>query len=208
MRKTVLLLTICVLAPTPAWADCAGEIGALFDGGAWDPFARENRRETTILRKPDGTDTQTSDVLWDGPFRSINCTANGCFMAIGVASWTGPSFDGPWSRSNNTGTHDPEEFVRGTNQRLAASVSDVECLGEVKLGEQTTQLYQFFSKPEPNEYGSWWGGNYSVWVDQAKNRILKIELADGIASWAPEATQDVQVTTIEYDHTIEIPTPE
>ncbi len=208
MRGLLFLLATSVLAPAPAWADCATEIGALFEGGAWDPFARENRRETTILRKPDGTETQTSDVLWDGPLRSINCSANGCFMAIGVAAWTGPSFEGPWTRSTDTGTHDPEEFVRGTNQRLADSVSAVECLGEVMLGEQSSQLYRFFSKPEPNDYGSWWGGRYSVWVDQPNNRILQIELADGIASWAPEPSKDVQITTIEYDQAIKIPTPE
>ena len=139
-------------------SDCVEEIGALFDGGAWDPFARENRREITIIRHPDGTETPLADVLWDGPIRSINCTPSGCFMAIGNASWKGTAFDGPWTRSNDINNIDPEEFVRATNGRLAASVS---------------------------EHGSWWGGRYSVWVDPDANRLLRIELADGISSWAP-----------------------
>lgn len=129
-------------------------------------------------------------------------------MGIGSASWQGPSFDGPWTRSNDTGISDPEEFVRATNERLAGSVLEEECLGETQLDGKSAQLYRFLSKPEPNEYGSWWGGRYSVWVDAQASRILRIELAEGIASWAPTPSEDVQVTTIVYDEAIRIEEPE
>lgn len=209
MRYLTILIFIGLTSTTatPAAADCAAEIGKLFDGGAWDPFTRENRRETTVLRAPDGKQTPSSDVLWDGPFKSINCTPHGCFMAIGNASWKGSSFEGPWTRSGDTGTVDPETFVRGTRDRLAASVTEAECLGMADLDGQGTLLYRFFSQPEPNEYGSWWGGRYSVWVDPENDRLLRIELAEGIASWAPKPSKDVQVTTIVYDDTISIEEP-
>jgi len=209
MRGILFLcfVSLAATAATPAVADCAGEIKTLFQGGAWDPFARENRRETTVIRHPDGLEEPYADVLWDGPIRSINCTPNGCFMAIGNASWQGTSFDGPWTRSNDTRTGDPEEFVRATNDRLAASVSEEECFGETELDGKSAHVYRFMSKPEPNEYGAWWGGRYSVWVDVAAKRILRIELAEGIASWAPTPSNDVQVTTIVYDEAFRVEEP-
>ncbi len=207
MRHIIIICLTLLAAVTPAAADCAAEIDKLFHGGAWDPFTRENRRETTVLRNPDGTENPSSDVLWDGPIRSINCTPHGCIMAIGNASWMGAKSDGPWKRSNDTGTGDPAEFVRATNARLAASVSEPECLGATDLDGQSTFLYRFFSKPEPNEHGSWWGGRYSVWVDPDANRLLRIELAEGIASWAPAPSDSVQVTTIAYDDKIHIQEP-
>ena len=208
MRYIAIFCLLSLAATAPAAANCADEINTLFQGGAWDPFTRGNRRETTIVRGPDGTETASSDVLWDGPIRSINCTPNGCFMAIGNASWTGSSFDGPWTRSNDTGTGNPEEFVRATNARLAASVSEPECLGATDLDGENAVLYRFLSKPEPNEHGSWWGGRYSVWVAPDASRLLRLELAEGIASWAPKPSKDVQVTTIVYDDAIRIEEPE
>lgn len=207
MRNIVILCFAGLAVTTPAAADCAAEINSLFHGGAWDPFERENRRETTIIRHPNGTETPSSDVLWDGPLRSINCTPNGCFMAIGNAFWQGKTFEGPWTRSNDVKNGDPEEFVRATNARLLASVKQPQCLGKTDLDGKSTLHYTFFSKPEPNEHGSWWGGRYSLWLDPDTNRILRIELAEGISSWAPEPSKDVQITTIVVDETIEIKEP-
>jgi hypothetical protein len=205
--RVALLVCLGLTAAIPARADCAAEISGLFEGGAYDPFVRENRRETMLLRHPDGSETQTSDVLWDGPFKSINCMAQGCYMAIGNASWQGSSFDGPWTPSGNTGTVEPETFVRGTRDRLAASITEPECPGRVELNGNEAVLYRFFSKPEPNEYGSWWGGRYSLWVSLDGKRLLRQEIADGIASWAPETSNDLQVVTIIYDSSIRIDEP-
>lgn len=194
-------------ATTPSAAECGAEIGKMFQGGAWDPFVRENRRETTVLRHPDGKETPYSDVLWDGPYKAINCTPHGCILGIGNASWTGASFDGPWTRSNDTGTIEPEKFVRATRDRLAASITEAECLGPTERDGKQALMYRFFSKPRPNEHGSWWGGRYSVWVTRDAKRLLHIEIADGIASWAPKPSKDVQVTRIVYDDKIRINEP-
>lgn len=203
-----LFLSFALLLPVPAVADCAGEIAALFDGGAWDPFTRANRHEVTVARQPDGSETAVSDVLWDGPLKSINCTPNGCYLGIGAETWQGESFDGPWAAMGSTGVEDPEGFVRETRDLLAASVSEPECLGTVSLDGADTLAYRFFSKPEPNRFGSWWGGRYTVWLTPDAERILRIELAEGIASWAPDPSPAVHVTTVTDDETIAISAPE
>ena len=51
---------------------------------------------------------------------------------------------------------DPEAFARGTRDRLAASVSEPECLGASEIDGKSAVQYRFFSKPEPNEHGSSW----------------------------------------------------
>lgn len=210
MRHVLMIcLAFLVMPVSGATADdCSAEIKSLFQGGPWDPWVVGNRRTTTVDLHPDGTTSPKSDVLWDGPFRSINCTPNGCFMGIKNASWNGSSFDGPWTRSNDKGIEDFEAFVRGTSDRLAESVTEAECLGETDLDGKSATLYRFFAKSEPNEYGSWWGGRYSYWVDAATNRVVRMELADGIASWAPEPSKDVQVTTVVYDDAIRVEAPE
>ncbi len=203
------LAFVCLLAlPLPATADCAGEIAALFDGGAWDPFTRANRREVTVARAPDGSETPVSDVLWDGPLKSINCTPNGCFLAVGAETWRGNSAEGPWTSMGSTGVEDPEGFVQETNDLLAASVREPECLGTVTLDGTETLAYRFFSKPEPNRFGSWWGGRYTVWLTPDANQILRIELAEGVASWAPDPSEAVQITTVTVDESVSISAPE
>ena len=210
MRQFIVMCLAALVMPVTSAAagDCTAEVKGLFQGGPWDPFVVGNRHEVTVKMHPDGSTTPVADVLWDGPVKSINCTPNGCFMGISNQSWSGTSFEGPWTKSPDMGIEDFEAFVRGTADRLADSVQEAECLGETDLDGATATLYRFLSKPEPNEFGSWWGGRYSFWVDGATGRVVRIELADGIASWAPEPTKDVQVTTVTYDDTIRIEPPE
>ena len=203
-----LALVFALSLPLPAAADCADEIAALFDGGAWDPFARANRHEVTVSRAPDGTETPESEVYWDGPIKSINCTVNGCFLGIGAETWQSDTAEGPWTSIGSTGIEDPEDFARETRDLMAASVAEPECLGAVDLDGTEALAYRFFSKPEPNRFGSWWGGRYTVWLTPDAGRILRIELADGIASWAPDPSPAVQVTVVEDDPTISISAPE
>lgn len=209
MRHFFYVIIAIFITVSPATANCFNEIQSLINDGPWDPFTRDNRREKTLTLHPDGTQQPDSDVLWDGPTKSINCTPNGCFMAIGYTTWSGPSFEGPWTSTPDIdgGGVEPEDFVRKTSKRLAQSVKEPECLGQTELDGKITFSYRFLSKPEPNEHGSWWGGRYTVWVEQKSNRLLRLELADGIASWAPEPSKNIQITTVIYDNTIKIEAP-
>lgn len=203
-----VLVAATFLSPAAARADCAAEIAGLYQGGGLDPFLRPNMRETTVARHPDGSETPVSDVLWDGPVKSINCTPNGCFMAIGSKSWSGAGFDGPWTFSGDMGIADAQAFARATADRFAASVSEAECLGTTELDGRAVRVYRFYSKPEPNEYGSWWGGRHTLWIDADTGLQLRREIAESVASWAPQPSPDVQVSTNAYDPAIAIAAPE
>ena len=148
MRILPVLLAACLpmASPLPAAADCAGEIAALFKGGALDPFVRPNRREVTVSRAEDGTETPLSDVIWDGPTRSVNCYGSGCAMMIGREAWMGQSFDGPWTVAPTQAPEDPEAFARAIADDMAANLSDPVCRGEVDLDGRPARHYSYRTK--------------------------------------------------------------
>lgn len=196
-------------SPLPAVAECAAEVAALFNGGALDPLVRPNRRETTVARQPDGTTTPISDVVWDGPINALNCFTGGCMIIVGAQSWTAPAPEGPWSAGTDPYSGvDPLTFVTATRDRLAASITKPECLGPTDLDGTPTIAYRFFSKLEPNEFGAWWGGTYSYWVDPLAGQAVLIELSEAISSWAPDPSADVQITTISYDDALRVVPPQ
>lgn len=197
------------LSPIAVAADCGAEIAALFQGGALDPLIRPNRRETTIARHPDGSSSPVTDVVWDGPLNSMNCFTGGCMIVVGAKSWSAPAPEGPWVEGMDPFSGvDPLTFVTATRDRLAASVSNPECLGETDLDGTPAIAYRFVSTPEPNEFGAWWGGTYSYWVDPVSGQALRMELSNAISNWAPEPSQDVQVTTIVYDDALRVEPPQ
>ncbi|WP_435257887.1 hypothetical protein ACSBLW_17540 [Thioclava sp. FR2] len=210
MRRTLLLAcsALISLPQSAVAADCLEEIRGLFIGGPMDPFLRPNWHQVTILVHPDGSTSPMSDVLWDGPVKSRNCYPGGCAMSIGSQSWTAPGPDGPWTEGTDPYSGvDPETFARQTTERHAASISAAECLGEVDLDGRPMLAYRFISRTEPNEFGAWWGGDHSLWLDPATHHPVRIELAGFHGSWAPEPSKDLQVTTTEIDETIRLVPP-
>ena len=210
MHKPFLLAFCAFIAlpHTAAGEECLDEIRALYLGGTMDPFVRPNWRQVTILVHPDGTTSPMSDVVWDGPVNSRNCYPGGCAMSIGSQSWTAPGPDGPWIEGTDPYSGvDPKTFARQTTERHAASISEAACLGEVALDGHPMLAYRFTSRTEPNEFGAWWGGEYSLWLDPTTHHPVRIELAGFHGSWAPEPSKDLQVTTVEIDDTIRLVPP-
>jgi len=197
------------LMPGGANADCTAEIAALFDGGPLDPFARPNRREVTLNRAADGSETPHSDVLWDGVERSINCMAHGCTMIIGQEAWMGgTSHDGPWTQAPTQMPDDPADFARITRDDMAANVTEAECLGEIETDAGPRLVYRFRTRTNPNEFDAWFGAFYEVQIIPGENLVAQIELSEEVAHWAPEPSSDVKTTTVTYDDSISIVKPE
>lgn len=208
MRALVLALVLPFALPAAAQADaCRDEIAALFDGGALDPFARPNRREVSVAVHPDGSISPVSDVIWDGVTRSVNCTPAGCAMAIGNRAWSGPGPEGPWTYAGESLSGDIEALTRKVGADMAANLAGAACPGEAIIEGRNLRLYRYRTQTNPNAWGSWWGGLYTAFVDIDSGRLLRLEQAEGVASWAPKPSADVQVTTVTYDETIHIEEP-
>lgn len=199
---------VFLVTPGAALADaCTAEIAALFEGGPLDPFVRPNRVETTVQVAPDGTETPMSVVRWDGPLKSINAVGGTFYMAIGTKAWQGPSLDGPWTFNGIMGDYDPNDVTRNTTRSMAANVTEASCDGAVDLDGTEAVKYSFRTKTDPNQFGSWWGGLYTVYIGAESGQKLREDVAEYIASWAPDPVETVQVTTVVYDDTIEIVEP-
>ena len=205
MRRLVLAFSLALPAlPLPAMSDCAADVAALFHGGPLDPFERPNRRETTIIRAPDGSETAAADVLWDGVTRSINCYPGGCAMMIDREAWMGQNFDGPWTAAPTQAPDDPEAFARAIADDMAANLTEAVCAPDSLLDGRPAAKYIYRTRTSPNEFGSWFGGLYTAWIDAETGRLVRLEETESVASWAPDPAPAVKVTTIRYDETIEI----
>lgn len=207
MRICVPAFAALLALPLPVAADCAAEVAGLFQGGALDPFARPNRHEVTVAIHPDGSQTAVADVLWDGVARSANCTPNGCFLSIDAATWQGEGFAGPWVFVSEMAGYDPEPFTRAMNDSFAANVTEAECQGAGELEGRAVVSYRYRTRTDPNEYGSWFGGLYTAWIEVETGQLMRLAQAEGIASWAPEPSGDLLMTDVVYDPAIRIETP-
>lgn len=207
-RRACLALVALALVPLPAIADCAEEIAALYKGGALDPFVRPNRHEVTKAMNPDGSMSVVSDVLWDGPVRSLNCMNGACYLMIESTMYQSETAEGPWSLSPSTLPEDPAAFVRQIADDHAENVTDAECLGEQDLDGVAVNVYRYRSQTNPNEFGSWFGGLYTQYVSVESGQVVRIELAEEVASWAPEPSEVVKITEVTYDDSIVLDVPE
>lgn len=207
MRRFAPALAFALLWAAPAGADCAGEIAAMFSGGALDPFERPNRREVTLAIGEDGSETPVSDVLWDGPIKSVNCQDNACWMNVANKIWSAPGSEGPWTLSPSQLSDDPAGFVRAMTDDMAANLTDTVCAGEAALEGRQATKYIYRTRTNPNEFGSWWGALYTAFFDIETNQLVRLEEIEAVASWAPEPGPGMKVTTVTYDATISIMPP-
>ena len=209
IEMKVLSISSCVVALAgPAAAECIDEVKALFVGGPIDPFSRPAWRETTVKIAPDGSETHVVDATWQDPTRVLSYSNNMYITAIGPDTWMAQSADGPWTASGAYLPEDVEAFHKFTNETLMRNMTDVECHGTSKLDGQAVVTYSYRTKTDPNEYGSWFGGLHRAFIDVESNLLVRMEVRESVASWAPEKSEDLTVTTLVYDPTIRIERPE
>jgi len=206
MRRLAL---VCALAlPLPAAAECAADVAALFQGGALDPFERPNRREVTTLHSADGPVTQVSDVLWDGVTRSINCTETLCAMQVGTQMWIKPQGTETWMSAPSQLPEDPEAFAQAIVDDMLANLADQDCLGPNLLDGRDVTVFRYRTKTNPNEFGAWFGGLFTVFIAADTGQLVRLEELESVSSFAPEPGLDLRVTTVTYDDSIVISAPE
>lgn len=198
-----------ILTPLSAQADsCRDEIAALYSGGVLDPFARPARREVTMRVMPDGSESLVTDVEWEAVTRSISESGGAFYLVHGRRMWSGPSREGPWTDTGSPLPEDFEEMTREMADQNAANISQAECPGEVEIDGQRRIKYVYRTKTDPNRHGSWFGGLYTAYLDIETGQLMRLEVSETIASWAPDPAPHTDITNVTYDPSIRITAPD
>lgn len=197
---------LALLLAGPATADCADEVAGLYRGGALDPFTRPNRVERVQGLWPDGRIEWAYEITYDGPFRELHCSADGCMLIASEASWQGDGPEGPW-RDRTVWLRDDEraEHLRRETESFATSISRAVCEDGV-LDGRAVRLYRYHGRSQTG-IAAWSEGDYSVWVDSETGWALRVEEANAMRAVAPDPREYLWVTVIENDPGIAISVP-
>lgn len=91
---------------------------------------------------------------------------------------------------------------------MARNLTETACLGPGDLGGQQVVAYRYRTQVAMTAEGAWWGGLYTAYIDPATNRLVRLDSAQRIASWAPEPSSDIEVTTVVQDPGLRIAIPD
>ena len=208
MRHLAILL-LAVLPLAAAADPCQDEVAALYDGGPLDPFAQPPYRYETAVTAADGSLRYEYVTTFDTPLRSMNgMKGQKMYLAIGNRTWEGPGPDGPWTELPSSLPDDMEGFQRRVRDQMAANVADAECLGTVQRDGQDFTAYRFTTRTGPNDDGTFFGGEYTVFVDPATGRLAVQEVRAQVAHYLTEPGTDLSVSVYTYDPSIALAAPE
>ncbi len=213
MTAVAMAMAISLATTLPATADaCKTRIKAMFDGGPLDPFARPPHRLTNTHFDPQGGFVRRFNTVWQTPVRTVSGVEGGGLFAlvIGSESWTGPTLEGPWTKMPNYLPDDHEAFQRAQQAQMVANLSATQCPGLTEIDGTSYDTVSYVTKtdPMPSNNNAWFGAHNTVYIDPQTQRVMRWEMTNFVSSFAPDLNKDRQVQILEYDPTLEIPTPD
>ncbi|WP_420411784.1 hypothetical protein [Roseibium sp.] len=212
MKKMLLALLIIATPQTASAETCHETIAGMFEGGALDPFVRPPHRLTNTVTDAEGNFVRRYLTRWQTPFRSVSGVEGGGLFAlvIDADSWTGPSLDGPWTKSPNSLPADHNDVRKAQHNQEKANLTDGKCLGTVDLDGSNYDVVSYVTKTDPNPKMNdmWFGARHTVYIDPETARVMRWESTDFVSSFAPNMSKEVQVQIFEYDPDLVIPRPE
>jgi hypothetical protein len=213
MRVIFTIFATLLTTANPVAADpCTDEIAAMFLKGSLNAFSRPSNRASRETFAPDGTSQDIFDVIVETPLlMASGVRGSGQFyLSNGNDTYSGPSLEGPWTSIGQMQMADLEAAQRSIAESQAKNVTEAECLGTVELDGQKLINYRFRNLvgPDPIRAESWWGSLDSVFIDPETNLVMRWEMTENIASWAPEVNHDRHVTTYSYEAMAPLVIPE
>jgi hypothetical protein len=208
-RIGIAVLTAAVLAAPAAQADaCREEIAALFAGGPLDPLALTPRVVTAVTVAPDGSQTPLYEAIFESLTRSMNNISGQFYLVDGTRAWTAAAPDGPWTFNGDTIPPDMTERSIAQAQSMVRNLSETECLGPGNLAGQAVIADRCRTKVDPTPEGAWWGALHTTYVDPVTGLVVRQDLAQQTAHYAPEPATTTEVMTYRHDPSIRLPVPD
>jgi len=211
--KFLLAALLIAATPNAVSADtCREQISAMFDGGPLDPFTRQPHRLTNTVSDAEGNFVRRFLTRWQTPERSVSgVEGSGLFaMVIGSDSWTGPTLDGPWTKTPNSLPPNHMDVRRAQHAQEKANLTDTACPGLSKLDGREYEVVTYATKTDPNPdmQDMWFGGRHTVYIDPETRRVMRWESTGFSSSFAPALSKEVQVQVFDYDPDLVIPMPQ
>ena len=91
-----------------------------------DVFKRPPHRTEMYVFSPDGAQLRIVDTLWETPLKAISGIRgdSNYSMLIGQDFWTGPTIDGPWTKSDYPLQEDRQVQVVRMQAEETANITD------------------------------------------------------------------------------------
>lgn len=211
--RSIIVAVLFAITPLEASADaCFDKISKMFDAGPLDPFVRTPHSLTNTVSDADGNFVRRFLTRWQTPARSVSGVEGGGLFALVIDSdsWTGPSLDGPWTKSPNSLPADHLDVRRKQHGQERANLSKTACLGQIETdsGPYDVVTYVTQTDPNPEMQGMWFGARNKVFIDPQTDKVMRWESTDFVSSFAPEMSKEVQLQNFKYDNALVVPRPE
>ncbi|OWU86181.1 hypothetical protein ATO6_04850 [Oceanicola sp. 22II-s10i] len=197
------------MAASAVSADCAQEIDALFDG-PMSSFARPPHTQVMTAFAADGSEEAVVDQWVETPLRYASQTRGQAVVMLidETKMWSGPTLDGPWTPMGTPLPNGRREWQEKQDADRRANVTEPECLGAQDLNGTAVTVYRFHTKTNPDEFGAWFGGRQTIFVEEATGHLLRTELRDSTAHYQPTPDGKTVVIDMTYDPDLKLVVPD
>jgi len=205
-----LLALFAVFDSGEAHAACLDEVKALY-ANELNAYDRPPYRAVKIYYDVDGNKKSGFDHIVETPLRTISFVHGGsAALTIDRDAWTGPTSEGPWTKSAANFPKDRRETHERIARESIANMTDAKCGGSVEIDGKPLLHFGFTTKsdPDPEQNGQWFGAKEDVYLDPDSKRVMRWEQANFISSWSKDISRERTVQTFEYDETIKVNPPE
>ncbi|MCF8483953.1 MAG: hypothetical protein K9G71_01985 [Rhodobacteraceae bacterium] len=175
-----------------------------------DVFKRPPHRTEMYVFSPDGTQLRIVDTLWGSPFDAVSGIRGDAnySMLIGQDFWTGPTMDGPWTKSDYPLQEDRQAQVARMHAEETSNISDVACPVMVSLDGKTYISVGYRTQTNKDANGTFFGAMNTVYLDPKTRLPIRWDMTEFINSWKPGIDHELQITVFTYDPTIRLPRPD
>jgi len=208
-RSCALAALVCL--PLPALADaCLEEVRTVY-ATETDPFVRPPyQMELTVLAE-DGSVVRVMETWVETPLNAMSgMRGAGMYVLLhDRESWTGPSPDGPWTKTPTLLPEGRRETAERMHAEEVGNITDAICHGEVEHEGHIWVSYSFTTKtdPDPDAGDNWFGARTTLYLDPETRLPGRYEQTLMVSKWAPEPSTETNIMTFTYDEGLKLPRP-